>query len=53
MEYKQEHEPELQDMDDYDKPLDKSKLRVILIGFVILIVVWGVFRGVAALIGES
>ena len=33
-------EPSLEDIDDYDKPLKKSKLKNILIGFGILLVLF-------------
>ncbi len=33
-------EPNLEDIDDYNKPLKKSKLRNILIGFGILLVLF-------------
>ncbi len=35
-------EPNLNDIDDYNKPLKKSKLKAILIFFGVLLVVYGI-----------
>ncbi len=34
-------EPNLKDMDDYEKPISKNKLKTIIIAFIIVIVVSG------------
>ncbi len=49
MQYKKEHEPELKDMDDYHKPIPKKKLRIIVWSFIILGLVWAIFKGLAEL----
>ena len=44
MKYKQDHEPQLEDMDDYHKPLPKKKLRIIVLSFIALGVVWAILK---------
>ena len=44
MKFKENHEPELRDIDDYHKPLRKSKLRIIIISFIIVAVIWTIFQ---------
>ena len=36
-------EPNLEEISDYDKPLSNTKLKNILIGFVILLGVYGIY----------
>ena len=35
-------EPNLKDIDDYNKPLKKSKKKMIIIFFVVLLVIYGI-----------
>jgi len=35
-------EPNLEDIDDYNKPLKKSKKKMIIIFFVVLLVIYGI-----------
>ena len=44
MQYKKEHEPELTDIDDYEKPLPKKKLRLIILSFTALAAVWIIIK---------
>ena len=44
MKYTEDHEPEIEDIDDYDKPLSADKRRIIIISFVAIFVVWGAFQ---------
>ena len=35
-------EPNLEDIDDYNKPLKKSKKKMIIIFFIVLLVIYGI-----------
>ena len=49
MKFNQNHEPQMKDMDDFHKPLKKSKRRIILLSFVALLVIWGLFQFIGSM----
>ena len=52
MQYKKEHEPELNDMDDYHRPMPKKKFRVIIASFILLGTIWALLQWVSGLISQ-
>lgn len=50
MKFKKDHEPRLNDMDDYHRPMPRKKLRTILLAFLLVGAVWALYKGIEVMI---